>query len=540
MPTVDTLLDELRAAADIHTWAHERMAAIAALNGDAGMVWAELVRAGVDADAVVRWQAEAAKRARHAGATDAPDSAALDLSWMDGLDAAALEKAALERGPILARLDPFAVAMLCTELNARGVTKSFTDRVLRPALNKMRPAAQPMRATWRDYVDAAAEMGYSFRLNDLTEQLETRGAHMTDAIEAVLLTQLHERGLTNAELARRAFLAEGAAHRYHPVREYLNGLTWDGKDHIGHMALYIADEHDPIRYADGTARSVFHAVFRRWLIGAAAKVFDPDAAQNFVPALDGGQGLGKSTWVRWLCPLPGLHTEKSLDPDNKDDAILSTQTFVWELPELGALLRKADRESMKAFLTTQHVSYRPPYGRHAVRKPSLASYIATVNFEGALLDDPTGNRRFFPVTLTGIDHAYANEVDLHQLWAQAVALYRAGEPWRLCPEERTRQAEITQAYEVEDVLAGYILQWFDVDPTTDTFTHTTTIIDRLRTYAGIRDSGRGFEMRLAQSLKRLGLGRDRRQVQGRQGSGWVGITPNDRELVDPSGSIGGR
>ncbi len=236
--------------------------------------------------------------------------------------------------------------------------------------------------------------------------------------------------------------------------------------------------------------------------------------------LDGAQGKGKSHFVKWLCPFEELHFEGAIKPEDKDYLAYLTTHWIWEVGELGATLRRADREALKAFITLQNATYRPSYGRHALHKPALASFIGTVNFEGALLSDPTGHRRFWPVSLVDLNWGYATAIDVGQLWAQAYALYRQGEPWQLCSEEREAHATICAQYEVEDVLEGYILKLFTVDPLNlDLFMATTDIIDKLRTYASLKGSDRAVAMQLSSTLHKLGLRKKKPDKQ----NGYSGI-----------------
>jgi hypothetical protein len=434
---------------------------------------------------------------------------------------------ALDSVPQLAELDAHGFASFAAQLVSSGLPSEWVRRELRPAVNAVKKN-QSNSKTWTDYVEAARTLGYSFRLNDLSDTVETNGERLTDVHEAVLLSKLHALGLRNADVARRAFTAAAAQARYHPVKEYLEGLQWDGKEHIGKLARYFSDKHDPITYADGTQRTVFHAFFHRWLVGAVGKVYNPTECQNPMLILAGGQGKGKSYFVKWLCPLPGLHIEEAIRPDDKDFTGYLTNHWVWEVGELGSTIRKADREALKAFITRQDATFRPAYGRHALVKPALASFIGTVNPEGALLADPTGHRRFWPVELEkvgeSINWRYAQEVDVNQLWAQAYALYQAGESWQLSTEERAAHADIVELYEVEDILAGYVLEHFQVEPgNSDLFTYSTTIIDTLRTYAGVKGTEKGLAMQLSTTLTRLNLNKERRREGNNPRWGWTGI-----------------
>ncbi len=453
------------------------------------------------------------------------------IGWMDGLTKKELLAEALKRTEALSRLTPAEFDGVCAEMLHRGVSQTSIGKILRPAVNQARPKVAT-RATpvWSDYVQAANELGNSFRINDMNDGLEVNGKAMTDTDEAVILSYLHEKGLSNAEVARRAFVTSGSLNRYHPIKEYLEEQEWDGADHIAALASYVTDAHDHITYHDGKQRSVFHAVMNRWFTGAVAKIYEPNMAQNVVPILDSKQGSGKSTLIQFSCPLPKLFIEKSIEPGNKDFDAHLVENWIWEIPELGALMRKADREALKGFLTTKQVKYRPPYARKAIQKPATASFIGTVNFEGALLSDPTGHRRFFPIEVTAIDHAYSTNIDINQVWAQAMAQYKAGQPWRLSPEETAVHAMITQAYEVEDILEAILYKWFYINPSDEeTFTATVDIIDRLRTQTEIREPDKALTMRLSSALTRMGLKREKRMVNGQpEKRGYAGIGTNHK------------
>lgn len=429
-----------------------------------------------------------------------------DLAAIEG-DDGTLKDWALDHVDALAALDLAEVGKVFNALNQRGISENWLRRELKPAINDSKQAVVgSANISWRDYVAAAESLDFTFRLNVLNDTVEVNGERMSDVTEAKILSHLYDRGFKNAEIARRAFITKADECRHHPVKGYLQSLKWDGADHIAQLAGYFSDNHAPIRYADGSTRRVFHAWLRKWLIGGVGKVFDPRNIQNFMLILDGAQGKGKSYFTKWLCPLADLHMESAIKTEDKDFMGYLSTKWIWEVGELGATLRKADREALKAFITQVDVTYRPPFGRYAISKPALASFIGTVNMDGGLLNDPTGYRRFCPVELLDIDWAYVKRVDVNQVWAQAYALYCSKESWRLSTEEKATHAEIVQNYEVEDVLSGHVQEWFVIEPDNhDRYTPTTKIIDRLRTFAGVRTEDRKLAMQLSSTLQKLGL-----------------------------------
>lgn len=453
-----------------------------------------------------------------------------------------LEMALLNDVDAIAELDSAEFSLFCRHFPS--LTKRFIFDELRPAVKAIQKRhddseqeRESARITWTHYVNAAEALGYSFRLNELSSQVEINGEQINDVAESILLSRLHEWGLTQVDVARRAFVTRAAEKRYHPVIEYLDGLAWDGDDHIARLATYFPDVHDPITYADGTKRSVFHAFLRRWLIGAITKAYDSHQTQNAMLILEGAQGKGKSYFAKWICPLPRLHIEGPVKPDDKDFLGNLASRMIWEVGELGATIRKADREALKGFLTTQEVTYRPPYGRYTVTKPALASCIGTVNLESGFLNDPTGNRRFWPLTLSTINWEYSQNVDVDQLWAQAYALYHAGESFALCPVETDTHAQLCELYEIEDPYIDRVLTMFDIDPDESSWRMSADdIADVLITYGGVRDSTSKIRLKLPNTMQRLGVektlirmdaGRDPKTGKRKQRSRhlYVGIKP---------------
>jgi len=246
-------------------------------------------------------------------------------------------------------------------------------------------------------------------------------------------------------------------------------------------------------------------------VGAVAKMFgDENAARsNFVLVLAGAQDAGKSHFANWLCPLPGYFNEGNVNPDDKDGRLRRAKTWVWELGEIGATTRRADVEALKQFITATTVTDRAPYGHFDVSKPAVASYVGTVNPDGAgFLQDPTGNRRFAVVDIASVAWDYATNIDVAQVWAQTTALWRQ-EPtsYRLSPNETAVQHTNADAHMDVDVFADMIERTYYIDKTkgvADGWTATSSqILDALRTYAGLsrgHDKVQGRE--LARSLKR--------------------------------------
>lgn len=381
------------------------------------------------------------------------------------------------------------------------------------------------KTTTADYHDALARLGYSFAWNDLDDSLEVNGRPIDAGVAAEIRCMMRDRGFMVAGHVEDAYTYLGHLNRYHPVKRRLESLTWDGGAHLAKLCSYIEDAHAPIVYPDGTALRVAQAWLKRWMLGAVARVFE-SRVQNPMLVLNGGQDLGKSYLTAWLAsPFAGYFIEAPIRPDDKEHERLMATKFLWEVAELGATTRRADREALKAFVTKGEVTFRKPYDRHPIVKPTLANFVGTINSENGFLTDPTGNRRFLTVTLTKLNWGYEKAVDPAQLWAEALHYYRQGAKWQLSQTERQARDGLNQTFEREDPHQEMLIKYFDIDPTRqDWFCFTADIVDRLRTM-GAKDADQTLYNGVGVACRRLGLESARKVVGNQRGRGYYGIAP---------------
>jgi predicted P-loop ATPase len=359
-------------------------------------------------------------------------------------------------------------------------------------------------------INYLAEQGYAFRLNLCDDTVEVCGERISDVSRALMRCRLRDAGLGKyLAAADDAVIASAASQPYHPVLDYLRSLTWDQQPHISQLAAHFADTN-----------GVMGLYLRKWLIGAVARAYT--GVQNAVLVLDGAQGLGKSRFVRWLCPLPKLFVDAYINPDDKDCALLAVRSWIWEVSELGATTRRADVEALKGFLSREVFTVRAPYGRFEIVKPGLASFIGTVNNAFGVFSDSTGSRRYWATTLTAIDWAYVRNVVLSQVWAEAHAAYLSGESWALSPEEAHQAHGINESFAVPDPVEDLLRKYYQLDPEKeDKWLSSADILITLQDH-GLGSNARANAMHLSATLKRLG---HRKKLGGAKGkiNGYVGI-----------------
>ena len=186
------------------------------------------------------------------------------------------------------------------------------------------------------------------------------------------------------DIAGQAIQAAARKRSFHPVRDYLNGLAWDRIKRIDDwLLLYLG--------ADATAYT--RAAGAKWLIGAAARVFQPGCKNDSCLILEGEQGAGKSTALRIL---GGEWFSDDMPELGSKDAALNTRgVWIIELSELDAMTA-AEVSRIKAFMSRAVDRFRPPYGRHPIDAPRECVFAGTSNHD-VYLKDETGGRRFWPI-----------------------------------------------------------------------------------------------------------------------------------------------
>ena len=340
-----------------------------------------------------------------------------------------------------------------------------------------------------------AKWGYNLWLNDMDDSVWDGDHLLTDAQRATLRMRARDNGYAEQRLLTAlddAILALAASKRRHPLRDYLAGLTWDKVDHIAALSKFFTDNHDPIVYADGTSKRVFHAFLYRWLVGSVARIHgDHNAARdNKVFVLAAEQGKGKSHFAGYLCPQSEFLVERHINPDDKDTSLLRARAWVWEIGELGATTKRADVEMLKNHITATTVTERKAFGHFDTKKPCIASYVGTVNPDGAgFLVDTSGNRRFAVVELTAIDWAYSTTIDIHQVWAQAMAAWQADKRgYRFTEEEVAVQNVNADVHLEPDMYGDMLAQTFTIAKGSEAFDlkmSSTDMLKFLRKYAGL-------------------------------------------------------
>ena len=234
-------------------------------------------------------------------------------------------------------------------------------------------------------------------------------------------------------------------HVFDPVRDYLDGLKWDGRPRLDRWL---------VAYCKAEDTELNRAIGRKMLVAAVRRVRSPGCKFDYVVVFEGAQGVGKSTLLKTLAGEENFSDNEILGLDKREQQEAVQGVWIYEVAELDGL-HKSDVTKVKLFASKTVDSARPAYGRSRVDRPRRGIFVATTN-EDTYLRDTTGNRRFWPVEVGAIDLSAVTR-DRDQIWAEAAEVEAQGEglviPEALWPDAAAQQQARMELDPWEDVLA---------------------------------------------------------------------------------------
>lgn len=241
-------------------------------------------------------------------------------------------------------------------------------------------------------------------------------------------------GITGREKLDNGLLIVSSQNRINEVKQYLQGLKWDGVRRVDRLL---------VDYLGAEDNAYSHAVIRKFLCAAVARAIRGGVKFDYMPILTGPQGIGKSTFLSILGKE--WFSDSLTTFEGKEAAEMIQGTWINEVGELTAFT-KQETQTIKQFLSKTDDIYRAAYGRRTEKYPRRCVFCGTSN-DSEFLKDATGNRRFWPVdvgehpAVKSIWKDLPGEVD--QVWAEAYMLYVLGEELFL-PKEIEALAEQQQ------------------------------------------------------------------------------------------------
>lgn len=310
------------------------------------------------------------------------------------------------------------------------------------------------------------EFKNKLKFNELSNSEEFKGKPIEqvdyDNIQRIIEK---EYGIYSEKKVASAIRSVAATRRYHPVKEYLESLKWDG---VKRADTAFADYF-------GAKPIPYNAMcLRLMLFGAIERVYNPGCKFDAMVILKGAQGLGKSTFFRAMCNDDiNLYQEDLKDFEKPFD--YTNGKWMVEVAELSAM-SKADKNRIKSYITTRYEQHRIPYERASRAYPRQFIIFGTTNNE-CILDDPTGERRFPIVECSDKEHKAeikkrilwdtpekynAIKYDIQQILAEVYQEYKDGKKFLDIPKEFEEDfKDIQSRYYIEDTDVGKIEEFLE-------------------------------------------------------------------------------
>lgn len=377
--------------------------------------------------------------------------------------------------------------------SSKGVKKSMTNLML--------------------FLKNVRELGITIKWNELAQRAEWNGRPLEDShlIDIRLILEANQYEPNAADLLP-AVMRHAKENAFHPVRDYLRGLDWDGTKRLDFW----------MQNCLGAADSPYtRLVGRKTLIAAVARAFEPGCKVDTILVLEGPQGIRKSSAIGAL--FGKEHTAESVNLFDAHNKMVMSMMGAWcvELAEFVAFFRK-DANAVKGMITMQTDKVVLPYAKMASEHPRQCVFFGTINPDDAGYLTDRENRRYWPVAVTKAD------VDLitsrrDQIWAEAYRAYQADERWWLegDEEENLARGEVAEREEGdvwEDIFARKLMGW------------TSFVTAEALAEIGIPTErmGRREELRAAKVLRKLGYVQTTPKVM--VGGKWKTVRKWEREV----------
>jgi predicted P-loop ATPase len=348
---------------------------------------------------------------------------------------------------------------------------------------------------------------HRLRLNTMSKEVELDGEKLTP--DYLYLDLLKYGICSSKDFVIDCVAKMAVANEYNPLKTYLD------KCNETHKSTEILDTIASTYL--GTTDPIYDVMVKKTLISAVARAMRPGCKVDTTLILQGGQGVGKSSFFKILA---GDFFDDGLGSNvtDQNEKMRLSAHWILEWGELERIFSQRDSSSIKAFLTSTHDSYRRPWGKNIETYPRHCVIVGSTNRDD-FLNDSTGSRRFWVVPV-------AKKIDLRKLkenreaiWGAAVQCYLNKEAWFLNTQEEMLRQELNKEYQKEEpwyeAIANHCL--------TRNITTTTEILQRLLDIP-LAKQDKFSQMRVTDVLRSLGWTKKKTNGTNFWVSGVTGVT----------------
>ena len=350
---------------------------------------------------------------------------------------------------------------------------------------------------------------YQFRFNTIMGYTEYKDndypymewAPVDDRILKGMTMKVRLGGINARDNDVRRYVQSSMIHPFNPIGDYLwaQYYKWDGKDHIRKLARTVPTRNP---HWEDWFYTWFLGMVHQWQVTNLAKY-----GNQAVPLLISTQGWNKTTFCEQLLPpeLSFGYTGNLQMDDKKQVLQQMAQMLLINLDEFNQISPRVQQGFLKNIITLSSVKIKRPYGRHVEDFPRRASFIATTN-QADVLADPSGNRRFLGVELTGpID--VSTPPNYEQLYAQAMRALHQHEPYYFGPAETQEIMEWNRRFSVKTAAEQFFFDYFELvdDEKDGEWLSPTAILNYLKEKVGLS---------LLKPMSVIGFGRKLSNIPG--------------------------
>ena len=276
------------------------------------------------------------------------------------------------------------------------------------------------------------------RLNTMSKEVELDGQKLTP--DYLYLDLLNYGICSSKDFVIDCVAKMAVANEYNPLETYLNTC------HKSHQSTAILDTIATDYF--GTTDPIYDVMVRKTLISAVARAMRPGCKVDTTLILQGGQGVGKSSFFKILA---GDFFDDGLGSNvtDQNEKMRLSAHWILEWGELERIFSQRDSSSIKAFLTSTHDSYRRPWGKNIETYPRHCVIVGSTNRDD-FLNDSTGSRRFWVVPIAGKIDLRKLKENREAIWGAAVQCYLNKEAWFLNPAEEALRQEMNKEYQKEE------------------------------------------------------------------------------------------